>query len=194
MQLLSLFTSLALVSAVVSSPAADLNMNVARAGDQHGNYIVPGLGARKQEILKAGGNTRDMAIAMLETDNMNTDYKYGDGKTGDGTNFGVFKQNWFILRHSAADFLGQTVDQVDNGVILNTDLAKDIKARHEGEAQYGYEKWFSGHRNGETGLNNPGTDDIKTYMSGVAWIQEQLESDEKYQSDDTRFYVQVVAI
>jgi hypothetical protein len=31
-------------------------------------------------------------------------------------------------------------------------------------------------------------------MSGVAWIQQQLESDEKYQSDDTRFYVQVVAI
>ena len=67
MQLLSLFTSLALVSAVVSSPAADLNVNVARADDQRGSYIVPGLGARKQEILKAGGNTRDMAIAMLET-------------------------------------------------------------------------------------------------------------------------------
>ncbi|CAG8887259.1 unnamed protein product [Penicillium egyptiacum] len=194
MQLLSLFTSLALVSAVVSSPAADLNVNVARAGDHHGSYTVPGLGVRKQEILKAGGNTRDMAIAMLETDTMTTDYKYGDGKTGDGTNFGVFKQNWFILRHSAADFKGSTVDQVDDGVILNTDLAKDIKARHEGEAHYGYEKWFSGHRNGESGLNNPGTDDIKTYMSGVAWIQQQLESDKKYQSDDTRFFVQVDAI
>jgi hypothetical protein len=33
-----------------------LNVNVARADDQHGSYIVPGLGARKQEILKAGGN------------------------------------------------------------------------------------------------------------------------------------------
>jgi hypothetical protein len=42
----------------------------------------------------------------------------GDGKTGDGTNFGIFKQNWFILRHSASEFLGQTVDDVDNGAIL----------------------------------------------------------------------------
>ena len=46
----------------------------------------------------------------------------------------------------------------------STDLAKDIKARHEGEAKYGYEKWFSGHRNGESGLNNPGTQDIKSKL------------------------------
>lgn len=66
MQLLSLFASLALVSAVVSFPAAGLSSNVARADDR-GSYIVPGLGDRKKDILNAGGNTRDMAIAMLET-------------------------------------------------------------------------------------------------------------------------------
>lgn len=32
-----------------------------------GNYAVAGLGARKQELLDAGANTMDMAIAMLET-------------------------------------------------------------------------------------------------------------------------------
>jgi hypothetical protein len=31
-------------------------------------------------------------------------------------------------------------------------------------------------------------------MDGVAWIQQQLESDKKFQSDDTRFWVDVVAI
>ncbi|KAJ6143111.1 hypothetical protein N7471_002564 [Penicillium samsonianum] len=193
MQLLSLFASLALVSAVVSSPAAGLNSNVARADDR-GSYIVPGLGDRKKDILNAGGNTRDMAIAMLETNKMATDYTYGDGKTGDGTNFGVFKQNWYILRHSASEFLGNTVDEVKDGAILNSDLSKDIKARHEGEKHYGYETWFSGHRNGESGINNPGTADINAYISGVAWIQKQIESDDKYQSDDTRFWVDVVAI
>lgn len=66
MQFRSLFASLALLSAVVASPVADLNVNVARA-DKQGSYIVHGLGDRKQEILKAGGNTRDIAIAMLET-------------------------------------------------------------------------------------------------------------------------------
>jgi hypothetical protein len=40
-------------------------------------------------------------------------------------------------------------------------LGKDVKARHEGEEKYGYETWFAGHRNGESGVQNPGTDDIK---------------------------------
>ena len=63
--IIGLFTSLALVSAVVSSPAADLNVNVARADDQHGSYIVSGLGARKQEILKAGRIPEDKAVPYL---------------------------------------------------------------------------------------------------------------------------------
>ncbi|KAJ9486230.1 hypothetical protein VN97_g7116 [Penicillium thymicola] len=193
MQFRSLFASLALLSAVVASPVADLNVNVAR-GDKQGSYIVHGLGDRKQEILKAGGNTRDIAIAMLETNNMTTDYKFGDGKSGDGTNYGVFKQNWFILRNSASEFQGLSVGDVKKGIVLNHDLAKDIKARHDGEEKYGYEKWYSGHRNGETGLKHPGTDDIKAYMSAIKWIQQQLESDKKFLTDDTRFFVQVVAI
>ncbi|KAF4764672.1 hypothetical protein N7455_010595 [Penicillium solitum] len=181
MQLLSLFGSLALMAAVVS--AAD-----------RGSYTSPGIGARKKAILDAGGNTRDMAIAMLETNTMTTDYTYGDGKTGDGTNFGVFKQNWYMLRNSASEFLGQTVAQVSNGAILNSDLKKDIQARHDGENHFGYEIWFSGHRNGESGVNNPGTADIQTYINGVSWIQQQIESDDKYQSDDTRFWIDVVPI
>lgn len=48
----------------------------ANAADR-GSYTVSGLGTRKQAILKAGGNTLDLAIAMLETDNMGTDYVYG---------------------------------------------------------------------------------------------------------------------
>ncbi|KAJ5630197.1 uncharacterized protein N7484_010297 [Penicillium longicatenatum] len=193
MQLLSLFTSVSLVSAVVSSPTVGFKAIMARADDR-GNETISGLGARKQAVVDAGGNTRDLAIAMLETKSMTTNYIYGDGKTGDGTNFGVFKQNWYILRHSAAEFLGETVDQVDDGAILNSDLSKDIQARHDGEEHYGYETWFSGHRNGETGINNVGTDDIQAYIDAIAWIQQQIESDDKYLSDDTRFWVDVVAI
>ncbi|KAL3476537.1 hypothetical protein BJX99DRAFT_227626 [Aspergillus californicus] len=181
MQLLSILSVLALASTALSD-------------SNRGTETVDGLGARKQEVVNAGGNTRDLAIAMLETKKMATDYIYGDGKTGDGTNFGIFKQNWFILRHSASEFLGQTVDQVDNGAILNSDLAKDIQARHDGEEHYGFETWFSGHRNGESGVNNPGTADIQGYIDAISWIQQQIESDEKYQSDDTRFWVDVVAI
>lgn len=53
---------------------------------------------------------------------MTTDYTYGDGKTGDATNFGIFKQNWFMLRTSTEEFMGETVDQVDDGAILKYDL------------------------------------------------------------------------
>jgi hypothetical protein len=45
--------------------------------DKRGFETVPGLGSRKQNILNAGGNTLDLAIAMLETVNMQTSYTYG---------------------------------------------------------------------------------------------------------------------
>ncbi|PKY04662.1 hypothetical protein P168DRAFT_326474 [Aspergillus campestris IBT 28561] len=159
-----------------------------------GSYAVDGLGARKQELLAAGANTMDMAIAMLETENMGTDYKYGDGKSGDATNFGIFKQNWMMLRLSASEFKGMSAEEVDEGAVLNEDLGKDIQARHDSEEFYGFDKWCGGHRNGETGLGNPDTDDIHNYMAGITWIQEQIESDEKFQTDDTRFWVDVVPI
>jgi hypothetical protein len=49
---------------------------------------------------------------------MKTDYLYGDGKSGDATNFGIFKQNWMMLRTSASDFQGQSAEQVSNGAVL----------------------------------------------------------------------------
>jgi hypothetical protein len=42
-----------------------------------GSYTVSGLGSRKQAVLSAGGNSLDLAIAMLETENMSTNYAYG---------------------------------------------------------------------------------------------------------------------
>lgn len=53
--------------------AADL---IKRA--DRGSYTVSGLGSRKKAILGAGGNTLDLAIAMLETENMQTWYTYGE--------------------------------------------------------------------------------------------------------------------
>ncbi|KAJ5965387.1 hypothetical protein N7481_012101 [Penicillium waksmanii] len=192
MRSLSFFGVLALIPTVISSPVAGFKL--ATRGDDRGNETVSGLGVRKQEVTGAGGNTRDLAIAMLETKAMTSDYIYGDGKSGDATNFGIFKQNWYILRHSASAFLGETADQVDDGAVLNSDLDKDIEARHDGEDKYGFDVWFAGHRNGASGVENPDTSDIQGYKDAVLWIQEQIESNEKYQSDDTRFWVNVQAI
>lgn len=113
-----------------------------RAAGDRGSYTVSGLGTRKQAVLNAGGNTLDLAIAMLETEDMNTDYPYGgfafftfdnmhrqmliyrtlpgDNKSGDSANFGIFKQNWGMLRvcASRAGFVGQSASQYNNGAKL----------------------------------------------------------------------------
>ncbi|KAG1443310.1 hypothetical protein G6F56_010719 [Rhizopus delemar] len=167
---------------------------VTAAVGKTGSYTVNGIGQRKQEILNNGGGVFDLAIAMLETDDLNTDYAYGDNKSGDSTNFGIFKQNWLMLRQSASQFKGQTAGQVKNGEILNKDLKADIKARQESQKFFGTDKWFAGHRNGQSGLDNPNTQDIQNYKDGVNWIHDQLSKDKKYLSDDTRFWVDVVAI
>lgn len=46
------------------------------SGGGCGQYTVSGLGARKQQIRSSGGTTRDLAIAMMETENMGTDYAW----------------------------------------------------------------------------------------------------------------------
>lgn len=104
------FSKTAIISALVACVAAQ----------DRGQYEVAGLGARKQAVLAAGGSTLDLAIAMLETENMGTDYAYGDNKVGDAANFGIFKQNWSMLRVCAtrAGFVGQSADDWNNGAVL----------------------------------------------------------------------------
>jgi hypothetical protein len=106
--------------------------------DDRGSYEVSGLGSRKQEILKAGGSTLDIAIAMLESDTMQADYAYGqsirsnnleqprwlyscsvgDNKSGDAANFGIFKQNWGLLRECSKKFQGQSAEEFNDGAVL----------------------------------------------------------------------------
>ncbi|KAJ4132322.1 hypothetical protein NW754_015137 [Fusarium falciforme] len=181
------FTAITILSLAAAAFAAP--------GDR-GHYTVSGLGARKQAILKAGGNTLDIAIAMLEDEHMQTNYKYGDGKTDDAANFGLFKVNWGMLRvcASRAGFVGQSESQWNNGAKLNSDIYADVASRWDCQNHYGYNMWFAGHRNGATGLSNPNTEDIKFYRESVEWIQSQIDSDAKYKSDDTRFWVDVTPI
>lgn len=181
---LNIFSSFFILFAIIATVLAAEN----------GHYPVSGLGKRKQEILNNGGNTLDLAVAMLETDDMTTNYVYGDGKSQDSANFGIFKQGWYILRTSVAEFKSYGPSDYNKGAVLNSNLAKDIKSRHESQAHFGLDKWFAGHRNGETGINNPYTQDIQNYKDGVNWIKAQLESDKKYLSDDTRFWVYVQPI
>lgn len=68
MRLLTFLSALTIVPSVLSASVAGITGDnlAARDGDR-GHYNVSGLGARKQAVLKAGGNTQDLAVAMLET-------------------------------------------------------------------------------------------------------------------------------
>ncbi|KAJ3050402.1 hypothetical protein HK097_008637, partial [Rhizophlyctis rosea] len=128
-----------------------------------GGSSVSGLGNRKRAITSAGGNSLDLATAMLETENMGTNYVYGDAKTQDAANFGIFKQNWGMLRVCCSRFRGQQQSQWNNGAVLNSNLQADISCLHECQGYYGTDRWFAGHRNGASGLSNPNTQDIQNY-------------------------------
>lgn len=78
---LSTFASVTmLIAPIFALPAINADAR-ALFGRDSGSYTVSGLGARKQAIIGAGGNVFDIAIAMLETETLKTDYTYGDGKT-----------------------------------------------------------------------------------------------------------------
>ncbi|KAJ5598373.1 hypothetical protein N7537_008457 [Penicillium hordei] len=161
-----------------------------------GSENVPGIGSHKQAILNAGGNTLDLAIAMLETKTLTTDYTYGDGKTEDASNFGLFKQNWGMLRVCATRYglAGQPESSWNNGALLNQNVYADVASRWDCQNYYGIDRWFAGHRFGASGLADPNTADINNYKNAVYWIQQQIDSNSAYKSDDTRFWVDITPI
>ncbi|KAJ5977448.1 hypothetical protein N7501_000790 [Penicillium viridicatum] len=158
-----------------------------------GHYSVPGLGTSKQALLNAGDTTKDMAIAMAETEDFKANYPLGDGKTEDAAVFGIFKQNWYTLRINAESFAGQSAADYLSGAVLNDDLKKEVKAPHDAESSLGFDTWAAAQRNAAYGIKNPNTQDIQNYKDTIEWIQSQIDSDFKYQTDDTRFRVGVTA-
>lgn len=90
-----------------------------------GTYTVTGLDKRKQAILNAGGGSWDIAIAMHQTKNLGTGYIYGDAKSDGSANFGIFKQNWFMLRTSNTQFNSYTFSSsYNNGNVLTVTSVK----------------------------------------------------------------------
>lgn len=177
----------------LSAPAA--SALTCPSGMSCGSYTISGLGARKQQVLGAGASVLDLAVAMLETDTMQaSSYPYGDGKTGDSANFGIFKQNWYMLRTSCSQFAGQSAGQYNDGAALNSNLSQDVSCIKQGQSHYGLTLWFAGQRDGTSGLSNPNQSVISEYVTAVDWIEAQLNSSSANLSNDTRFWVEVPAI
>jgi hypothetical protein len=77
MKVTSFLVQAFLFCTVSASPLPEAEGSLQARQSDRGSYTVSGLGSRKQQVLNAGGNTLDLAIAMLETDRMSTDYAYG---------------------------------------------------------------------------------------------------------------------
>ncbi|KAF1358640.1 hypothetical protein EJ07DRAFT_122702 [Lizonia empirigonia] len=179
-------------SAVAIPEAVPLTSLQAR--QDTGSYTVSGLGSRKQQVTAAGADSFNLAIAMLETETMNTNYTYGDNKQDDAANFGIFKQNWGMMRVCCSRFKGQSQSEWNNGAVLNSNLEADVQCLKDCQSYYGRDKWLAGHRNGESGLNNPDTQDIQNYTNGVKYIEQQLLTQPDGLTNDVRYYMYVVPI
>jgi hypothetical protein len=131
---------------------------------------------------------------MLETEKMDTNYAYGDNKTSDSANFGIFKQNWGMMRNVCSQFKGQTAAQWNNGAALNSNLSQDVSCLNQSQSYYGMDLWFASHRNGSSGLANPYTQDITNYKNGIKWIQSQIDGTSGGKTNDTRWWANIVAI
>ena len=75
MKLRIILSALAAGASLVVAAPTELHP---RAPGDRGSYTVSGLRSRKQAVISKGGNSLDLAIAMLETDNMGTNYAYGE--------------------------------------------------------------------------------------------------------------------
>lgn len=134
------------------------------AGLRCGCEVISGLGARKQQRIELGADASFLASAMMETREMKTDYKYGDGKTHDAFNAGLCKQNWFLSRrcHQPWSHLGP--NDYHTFAVLNSNTRLDIEVYGKCRQRFSKRLFFASHRNGETGFYNPNTDGINKFI------------------------------
>ena len=97
------------------------------SGMSCGCYSVSGLGSNKQAYLNAGADRRFLASAMMETEKMDTNYAYGDNKSGDAFNAGATKQNWGMTRncHSSWNNLGS--NDYSTSAAMNSNRSLDVQ-------------------------------------------------------------------
>jgi hypothetical protein len=58
----------------------------------------------------------------------------------------------------------------NHDILNSSNLNADVQCLKDCQSYYGQNKWLAGHRNGETGLNNPNTQDINSkwrYLLGL---------------------------
>lgn len=160
------------------------------SGMSCGCYIVSGLGSNKRAYTSAGANRSFLASAMMETEKMDTNYAYGDNKSGDAFNAGATKQNWGMMRQCWSAWRGYGSGSYSVSAAMNSSRSLDVQVYNACRNYFG-SNWFAGHRNGSSGLSNPNTQDINNFKTGYNWTYNQLSG---HECDDVRFWVNIPAI
>jgi streptogramin lyase len=130
-----------------------------------------------------------LAAAMLETEKMDPlSYPVGDGKTGDSFAVGTTKQNWLMLRQCHPAWQTLRPEDYQIASTINQDRRLEVEVFDECRAYFG-ELWWAGHRNGQSGLDNPNTQDVAAYKTVMDWTDSLLPG---HLCDDVRFWIGVV--
>ncbi|MBN1700030.1 MAG: hypothetical protein JW881_21145, partial [Spirochaetales bacterium] len=151
-----------------------------------GCYSVSGLGANKRALTNAGASQYMIAAAMMETEKMDTNYSYCDGKSGDSCCCGVTKANWYESRTAGAGYS----DYRSFCDAVNGSRSADVSNWNRLRSYWG-SKYWAVHRNGESGNTNPNTADIQRFKEANDWTDSHIGG---HLSDDIRFWVDVPAI
>jgi hypothetical protein len=155
------------------------------SGISCGCYSVSGLGSTKSSLRSAGASQYFLASAMMETEGMNTNYTYGDGKSGDAFNAGRCKINYY-----AAKLAGVSQGSTSALWTKCTSMSGDVSVWNAIKSKLG-SKYWAVHRNGATGYNNPNTTDINNFKSANDWTNNQIGS---HLTDNIRFWCSIPAI
>jgi hypothetical protein len=185
-----------------------------------GSQLTATIGT-KSTIRAAGGSTLALAIAMLETADLLCNYPFGDKdpdgcpKIEDSANFGIYKMNWFMLQQcpSVIAILGGYQQSCRSdawaavGATINSDLQLTTNVLLEALAKWNSDapianepvpgNFWAGHRQGESGLNNPTGaiwGDIIGYYEAVQAIKTQCDADGTVWTSNARYWVDVPAV
>jgi len=164
-------------------------------GVRCGCEVVPGLGKRKQQLIKLGSGLDFIASAMMETKTMRTSsYPDGDGKVNGEYCAGLAKQNWFMARQcGGVGWKGLKEEDYYKMRVVNRNLKLDIKIYKKCRKSLSKQKFFAGHRNGYTGFHDaPKTHDINCFIKAFDWTMKRFKKG--HTKDDLRFWVDIGAI
>ncbi|BDI30156.1 hypothetical protein CCAX7_22070 [Capsulimonas corticalis] len=157
-----------------------------------GSYTISGYHNAKNSALNAGASSTELAIGMLETDSMSSNYTYGDGKSGDSANFGFMKNNWYMYRVSCSQFAGQGSAQWNNGASANNNYGNAVNYCNQCINHFGWTSFWEVQRGGQGRIGNWNAD-TDEYYQAVNWIQQQISNNNSWH-DDVRYWVSVPAI